>query len=101
MVQALTRAGVELAPSPWGVYEDHISSDIALAVSQFWKTTQDNTAGWLNNTAWPLVSGTATFWLSKLAIDNAGAPPGSPLHLKNVMGPDEYHWPGTFFRPQT
>ena len=28
--------------------------------------------------------------MSKIAIDNAGAAPGSPLNLNNVIPPDEY-----------
>jgi hypothetical protein len=85
--------GVELAPSPWGVYEDHISSDIALALLQFWRATLDNSGGFLNNTAWPILRGVARFWMSKLALDNPDAPVGSPLSIRSVMGPDEYHYP--------
>jgi hypothetical protein len=85
--------GVELAPSPWGVYEDHISSDIALALLQFWRATRDNSGGFLNSTAWPILRGVARFWMSKLALDNPGAAPGSPLSILNIMGPDEYHYP--------
>ena len=83
--------GVELAGPPWGTDEMHISSDIALFVNQFWRATRDNSASWLNDTAWPLASGIAEFWMSKLAIDNPGAAAGSPLSVLRVMGPDEYH----------
>lgn len=86
-------SGTELAGSPWGVYEDHISSDIALAITQYWRMTRDNSGGWLNVTAWPLLRGIARFWMSKLALDNPGAGAGEPLHVKAVMGPDEYHYP--------
>jgi protein-glucosylgalactosylhydroxylysine glucosidase len=85
--------GVELAPSPWGVYEDHISSDIALAIMQFWKMKRDNSDNWLNDTAWPILKGITRFWMSKLVLDNANVPADSPLSIKNVMGPDEYHFP--------
>ena len=71
--------------------ELHISSDIAAAVWAFWSSTQDATGPWLNTTAWPLLEGIATFWMSKLAIDNPGARPGAPLSLLHVQGPDEYH----------
>jgi len=87
--------GVELAPSPWGVYEDHISSDIALALMQFWKMKRDNSDSWLNNSAWPILKGIARFWMSKIALDNVDVPPGGPLSIKDVMGPDEYHYPVT------
>ena len=70
-----------------------VCSDIAFAVWQFWSSSRDNSGGWLNSTAWPLLSGIATFWMSKLAVDNPGAPAGSPLSLKHVMGPDEDHDP--------
>lgn len=78
--------GRELAGAPWGVYEQHISSDIALALAQFWRATRDNSAGWLNDTAWPLLQGISDFWMSKIALDNPGAAAGAPLSIKNVMG---------------
>ena len=84
-------AGIELASAPWGARELHISSDIAQAVWSFWAAMQDNSGGWLNATAWPIMEGVASFWMSKLQLDNPGAPPGSPLSLRDVMGPDEYH----------
>ena len=85
-------SGEEVCPS-WaatGLREIHINGDIAFALAQFWRATKDNSGGWLNATAWPLLSGIAEFWSSKLAIDNPGAAPGSPLSLKNVIPPDEY-----------
>ena len=84
--------GVETCPS-WaatGLREIHISGDIGFAVWQFWRATQDNSNAWLNTTGWPLLSGIATFWMSKLAIDNPSAPSGSPLNINNVIPPDEY-----------
>jgi len=85
--------GTELAPYPWGKIEMHISSDIALGVEMLWRNFQDNSGGWLNNTAMPLLQGAADFWMSKLHLDNPGAAPGTPLSLLNVQGPDEYHYP--------
>ena len=84
-------SGTELAAAPWGARELHISSDIAAAVWAFWVATQDARAPWLNSTAWPLLEGIATFWMSKLALDNPADQPGMPLSLLDVMGPDEYH----------
>jgi trehalose/maltose hydrolase-like predicted phosphorylase len=84
--------GEEVCPT-WaatGLREIHINGDIAFALWQFWRATQDDSEGWLEATAWPLLSGIAQFWMSKLAIDNAGAAPGSPLNLNNVIPPDEY-----------
>ena len=86
--------GVELAGPPWGTLEVHIGSDVALAVWQVWLAMQDSLpSGWLSATAWPLLRGVAEFWESKLALDNPGAAPGSPLNLTGVQGPDEYHYP--------
>lgn len=62
----------------------------AVAAWQLWRLLGDNGGGWLQGTAWPLLSGVSDFWLSKLAVDNPGEPPGSPLHLVGVMPPDEY-----------
>ena len=84
--------GSETCPS-WaatGLREIHISGDIAFAIWQFWRANQDNSNGWLNETGFPLLSGIAQFWMSKLAIDNPSSSPGSPLNLLNVIPPDEY-----------
>lgn len=84
--------GEETCPTwaPTGLRELHISSDIAFATWQFWRSMQDDSGGWLESTGWPLLEGIADFWMSKLALDNPGAPPGSSLSLKNVIPPDEY-----------
>jgi hypothetical protein len=107
--------GLETCPSwaPTGVRELHINGDIAYAVWQFWRVTQDRAAAspsmaWLEQVAYPLLSGIATFWLSKIVQDTPGCSidgypfpypeppnPGSggsmPLHINNVIPPDEYH----------
>jgi trehalose/maltose hydrolase-like predicted phosphorylase len=85
--------GEETCPS-WaatGLREIHINGDIAMAVWSMWRSLGGDNGGlFLNNTAWPLLSGIADFWMSKLALDNPGAPPGAPLSLLNVIPPDEY-----------
>ena len=81
--------GEEQAPAPWGVREIHISGDVAVALWAFWRSSQDGSSGWLAATAWPMLSGIADFWLARLAADNPGAPPGSALHIVDVMPPDE------------
>ena len=84
--------GEETCPS-WaatGLREVHINGDIAMAVWAFWRATQDDSGGWLAARAWPLLSGIAAFWMSKLALDNPGAAPAAPLSLLNVIPPDEY-----------
>ena len=83
--------GEETAPyTPCGDRELHVNGDIAVAVWHYWRAFKDVSAGWLETTAWPLLSGIATWWMSKLAQDNAGAPAGAPLSILDVMCPDEY-----------
>jgi trehalose/maltose hydrolase-like predicted phosphorylase len=85
--------GEETCPT-WaatGLREIHINGDIAVAVWAMWRSLGGDNGGlFLNATAWPLLSGIADFWMSKLALDNPGAPPGAPLSLLNVIPPDEY-----------
>ena len=38
-----------------GLREIHINGDIAFAVWQFWRATQDAGLAWVNETAWPLL----------------------------------------------
>ena len=83
--------GEETAPyTPCGDRELHVNGDIAVAVWQFWRAFKDASADWLEATAWPLLSSIATWWMSKLAQDNAGEPAGAPLSILDVMCPDEY-----------
>ena len=76
--------GEETCPT-WaatGLREIHINGDIAVAVWAMWRSLGGDNGGlFLNATAWPLLSGIADFWMSKLALDNPGAPPGAPLSL--------------------
>ena len=69
--------GQETSPAPYGTLEIHVSGDIAFAVWQYWMftgTVNSNTSmSWLENTAWPILSGIADFWTSKLRIDNPQA----------------------------
>lgn len=82
--------GQEQAPAPWGVREIHITSDIAIALWQFWSNMQDLDLGWLQSTAWPLYQGIAAFWMSRLTLDNPNASSTDPLHIVDCMDPDEY-----------
>lgn len=61
----------------------------AIAIWQLWSSMRDNSAGWLQATAWPILKGVADFWMSRLAADNPGAGPSSQLHIAGVMPPDE------------
>ena len=85
-------SGQETCPT-WaatGLREIHISGDIAFAVWQMWRSMLDDSGGWLDATAWPLLEGIATFWMSHIALDHPGANANAPLSIKNVIPPDEY-----------
>ena len=85
------RTGEETATyGPCGDRELHVNGDIAFAVWQFWRALGDDSGAWLEETAWPLLSGISTFWMSRLAADNAGSAPGAALSINDVMCPDEY-----------
>jgi trehalose/maltose hydrolase-like predicted phosphorylase len=79
--------GTEQIPPPVsvnseGLYEQHITADIALAQWQYFETTGD--LQWLRTEGWPVISGAATFWASR-AVRGAG---GS-YHIQHITGPDE------------
>jgi trehalose/maltose hydrolase-like predicted phosphorylase len=57
---------------------------------RYWRVTKDLSTGWLDQIAWPILSGVADFWVSKTAVDNPDAGPDDPLHIKDVIPPDEY-----------
>jgi hypothetical protein len=97
--------GLEVCPS-WaatGLREIHINGDIAMAVWMYWRSTQDNGNQWLETVGYPILSGIADFWVSRLLADNPGAviptwpsqdpaPNGGSMMLSicNVIPPDEY-----------
>ena len=79
--------GTEQIPPPVsvnseGLYEQHITADVALAQWQYFEATGDTQ--WLRAEGWPVISGAATFWASR-AVRGAG----STYHLHHVTGPDE------------
>jgi trehalose/maltose hydrolase-like predicted phosphorylase len=79
--------GTEQIPPPpsinsEGLYEQHITADIALAQWQYYEATGDRT--WLKTRGWPVLSGAAQFWASK-----ATRAPGGGYTLRHVTGPDE------------
>jgi len=67
-----------------GEREHHISADIAYAVWQYWRASGDDTFI-LQGGAEILVE-TARFWASR-----ALAEPSGRAHIRQVIGPDEYH----------
>jgi trehalose/maltose hydrolase-like predicted phosphorylase len=79
--------GTEQIPPPVstnseGVYEQHITADIALAQWQYYLTTGDRQ--WLATRGWPVISGAATFWASHATRAASGS-----YHIDHVTGPDE------------
>jgi trehalose/maltose hydrolase-like predicted phosphorylase len=79
--------GTEQIPPPVsvnseGLYEQHITADIALAQWQYFQTTGD--AQWLRTRGWPVIQGAAQFWASR-AVRGAGG----RYHISHVTGPDE------------
>jgi trehalose/maltose hydrolase-like predicted phosphorylase len=79
--------GTEQIPPPVsvnseGLYEQHITADVALAQWQYYLATGDR--GWLRSHGWPVISGAAEFWASRAKRGSDGA-----FHLDHVTGPDE------------
>lgn len=79
--------GTEQIPPPVsvnseGLYEQHITADIALAQWQYYLTTGDKQ--WLATRGWPVISGAATFWASHAVRAADGS-----YHINHVTGPDE------------
>jgi kojibiose phosphorylase len=67
-----------------GDREHHISADIAYAVWQYWRASGDD-AFMLQAGAKILVE-TARFWVSRAQVE-----PDGHAHIRQVIGPDEYH----------
>ncbi|HET6869102.1 MAG TPA: glycosyl hydrolase family 65 protein, partial [Solirubrobacteraceae bacterium] len=79
--------GTEQIPPPVsvnseGLYEQHITADIALAQWQYYLATGDK--NWLSQRGWPVLSQAATFWASRATLGSDGK-----YHLNGVTGPDE------------
>jgi len=76
--------GIETCPE-WaatGQLEQHISGDVAFATNQYWEATKD--ISWLKSIGYPLLSGIATFWASKVQKR------GTQYIITGVIPPDEY-----------
>ncbi len=79
--------GTEQIPPPVsinseGLYEQHITADVALAQWQYYLVTNDH--NWLAAQGWPVISGAADFWASKATRAADGG-----YHILHVTGPDE------------
>ena len=67
-----------------GKEEQHISADVAYAVWQYWQATGDE--GFLREAGAEILLETARFWVSRAQPEADGY-----CHIRNVIGPDEYH----------
>jgi trehalose/maltose hydrolase-like predicted phosphorylase len=79
--------GTEQIPPPVstnseGLYEQHITADIALAQWQYYLATGDKK--WLAAHGWPVISAAAAFWASRATLGSDGR-----YHLLGITGPDE------------
>ena len=79
--------GTEQIPPPVsvnseGLYEQHITADIALAQWQYYLATGDKR--WLPQQGWPVISQAAAFWASRVTLGADGR-----YHIDGVTGPDE------------
>jgi hypothetical protein len=78
----LSLSPLDLQDADTGIYEQHISSDIVLAIKQFWHLSGD--LNWLNSYL-DLVTGVADFWSSRATRRSDGT-----FGIYGVTGPDEY-----------
>ena len=75
--------GTEQIPPPVsvnseGLYEQHITADIALAQWQYYLATGDRS--WLADQGWPVISGAAAFWASRATRGGRRQLPHRPRH---------------------
>ncbi|WP_088891648.1 glycoside hydrolase family 65 protein [Leptolyngbya ohadii] len=68
-----------------GEIEQHISSDIAYAVYQYWQATGDD--DWMQARGAEILLDTARFWGSRVEWNEDR----HCYEIRNVIGPDEYH----------
>lgn len=74
----------EILPVYAGTQEQHISADVAYGVWQYWHASGDD--AFLREAGAEILIETARFWASRAEEGEDGL-----LHLRGVMGPDEYH----------
>ena len=80
-------SGTEQIPPPSslfteGLYEQHVTADIALAQWQYYLAAGDEP--WLERYGWPVLSQAAAFWASRVTPAADGS-----YHIDGVTGPDE------------
>jgi trehalose/maltose hydrolase-like predicted phosphorylase len=67
-----------------GKMEHHVSACVAYAVWQYWHASGDEE--FLLNAGAEMLLETARFWASRVVAE-----PDGKLHIRHVIGPDEYH----------
>ncbi|ACL62778.1 glycoside hydrolase family 65 protein [Methylobacterium nodulans] len=67
-----------------GSQEQHISADVAYAVWQYWRATEDET--FLREAGAEIILETARFWAARAEPEADGL-----RHIRGIIGPDEYH----------
>ncbi len=67
-----------------GDLENHINSDVAYAVWQYWTVTGDE--GFLIQAGAEIMLETARLWASRGRVEDDGR-----YHIRHIIGPDEYH----------
>ena len=67
-----------------GKQEHHISADVAYAVWQYWRATGDDS--FMVVAGAEILVETARFWASRAQTEHDGR-----AHIRQVIGPDEYH----------
>lgn len=68
------------------LFQSYFSGDIAFAAKQYFAASGD--VAWLKAVGWPLVSGIADFYASRVIANADGS-----YSINQVMPPDEYHYP--------
>ena len=68
-----------------GDIEQHITADVVYAINQYWQVTGDD--AFMENYGAEIVFSAAQFYASRLEW----APDTQDFHIRNVIGPDEYH----------
>ncbi|HEX5999460.1 MAG TPA: glycosyl hydrolase family 65 protein [Hyphomicrobiaceae bacterium] len=67
-----------------GEREHHISADVAYGVWQYWHATGDD--AFMVSAGAEILIETARFWASRAQVE-----PDGRAHIRQVIGPDEYH----------
>jgi kojibiose phosphorylase len=73
-----------IVPILTGEREHHISADIAYAVWQYWRASGDDS--FMLEAGAEILVETARFWASRAQVE-----PDGRTHIRQVIGPDEYH----------